>query len=231
MKNYIFVAMIAICHQRYIATVEQIVATIPVSNSSTTILIVQGDIVQQPVDAIVNAANSTLIGGAGVALAIQKAAGEKEFKAYIKKHYPKGCPTGTACIMPSLNLAKGRIAWIINAVGPHGRNENRAQLIKSVYRESLNFSQDEQYHITSIAFPAISADIFGYDLEESAPHVIEEVFAWIKQNPHVLREIRFVFFHDAKKAAIYEKEIELYVTGKRGLQNLNRDLSLIDRIK
>src|SRR5262245_38597996 len=130
--------------------------------NQSTIELVQGNIVDQDVDAIVNAANSSLLGGGGVDGAIHRAAGPQllaECRAL------GGCPTGEARITKGYRLAARHV---IHTVGPvyHGRARD-AELLASAYRSSLALAV--QHGVATIAFPSISTGLYGYPLGEAAP--------------------------------------------------------------
>mgnify|MGYP001602202120 CR=1 FL=1 len=126
------------------------------------IKVVQGDITALKVDAIVNAANSTLLGGGGVDGAIHRAAGP-ELKAYCAKL--GGCPTGQAKITPGFKLPA---KYVIHTVGPvwHGGKSNESALLTNCYRNSLELAFKNG--VKTVAFPSISTGAYGYLKEEAA---------------------------------------------------------------
>lgn len=152
-----------------------------------------GDITTQDVDVIVNAANSTLLGGGGVDGAIHRAGGPQiliECQEIRNSQYPQGLPTGEAVLTSGGSL---RAAKIIHTVGPiYGRHGGReAEFLAACYRNSIALAV--AHGLTTIAFPAISTGIYGYPRSEAAAvasRSIEELFAI--ESP--LREVRLVFF-------------------------------------
>ena len=132
----------------------------------TNLSLIQGDITKTRVDAIVNAANSQLVGGGGVDGAIRLAGGEaiEQACAEIRKR-DGGCPTGQAVITPAGNLPA---RYVIHTVGPvwESGNSGEPELLASCYRESLQLAIENG--IQRIAFPSISTGIYGYPTEESS---------------------------------------------------------------
>jgi O-acetyl-ADP-ribose deacetylase (regulator of RNase III) len=133
----------------------------------TRIELVQGDITTQEVDAVVNAANSSLLGGGGVDGAIHRAGGPAilaECRELRATRYPDGLPTGQAVATTAGNLPA---RWVIHTVGPvYAKKEDRSHLLASAYRESLRVA--EELGARSVAFPAVSAGIYGWPLDDAA---------------------------------------------------------------
>lgn len=151
--------------------------------------LVQGDITEQQVDAIVNAANSRLAGGGGVDGAIHRKGGT-DIMAETREKYPQGCPTGAAVISGAGRLPA---KFVIHAVGPvyqdgkHGEPE----LLASAYRKSLDLSVT--HGCQSVAFPALSCGAYGYPLEDGATIALQTVLSYLKEykKPSL---VRFVLF-------------------------------------
>ena len=160
------------------------------------IIILQGELTQFKVDAIVNAANASLLGGGGVDGAIHRNAGPKLLEACRALG---GCETGGAKLTKGYNL---NCPYIIHTVGPvwHGGGEGEAALLQSCYENSLKIAQ--QNACRSIAFPAISTGIYGYPKEAAAKIAYTTCNAFLNQPTH-LETIYFVCF-DQETYAIYE---------------------------
>jgi O-acetyl-ADP-ribose deacetylase (regulator of RNase III) len=156
--------------------------------------LLQGDITQQDTDAIVNAANSSLMGGGGVDGAIHRAGGPailEECKQIVTKI--GRCETSEAVITSGGNL---RAKYVIHTVGPvyRGGRKDEAALLENTYRNSLRLAADR--HIGSISFPSISTGAFGYPIEEACEIALRTVFGFVKDQ-EALDEVRFVLFSDS----------------------------------
>lgn len=165
------------------------------------IMLVRGDITAQTVDAIVNAANSSLLGGGGVDGAIHHQGGP-EILAECRKlragHLGRGLPTGQA-----VATTAGRLAarWVIHTAGPvYSLTEDRSDLLASCYRESLRVA--DELGARTVAFPAVSAGLYGWPLDDAARIAVSTV----RQTPSQVTEARFVLFtadvHDAFERAL-----------------------------
>jgi len=162
----------------------------------TKIEIIQGDITKQKVDAIVNAANTSLLGGGGVDGAIHRAAGP-ELLEYNKKL--GGCPTGEAKLSPGFKLPA---KYVIHTVGPVWSRGNRHEdeLLADCYKNSLKLAVEKG--IKSIAFPSISTGAYRFPLERAAKISVAETKKFIEKN-HSIDRIVFVCFDDETKR-VYE---------------------------
>jgi O-acetyl-ADP-ribose deacetylase len=159
--------------------------------------IIQGDITKLQVDAIVNAANESLLGGGGVDGAIHRAAGA-ELLAECRQL--GGCETGKAKITRGYQLPA---QYVIHTVGPvwSGGQDGEPELLASCYRESLAIAKSHQ--IQTIAFPAISCGAYGYPVDQAAKIAFETVKSCLEQDPSILG-VSFVCFSDADYDAYVE---------------------------
>ncbi len=162
----------------------------------------QGDITQQTTDAIVNAANESLLGGGGVDGAIHRAAGPLLLE---ECRTIGGCPTGQARITKGYNLSA---SYVIHTVGPiwRGGNRNEEALLASCYQNCLTLA--EENGIQSIAFPAISTGVYGFPIEQATDIAVQEVTEFLKKAVTV-HQAMFVCF-SREDQFIYEKTINSY---------------------
>lgn len=157
------------------------------------VVIEAGDITKENVDAIVNAANGTLMGGGGVDGAIHRAGGpeiKKQCAEIRRTRYPDGLPTGQAVITTS---GKMTARHVIHTVGPvYGKGgKDKAELLAACYRNSLALAVEEG--LKTIAFPAISTGIYGYPLEAAAEVTSRAVEEFLGAEASI-QEVRLVFF-------------------------------------
>jgi O-acetyl-ADP-ribose deacetylase (regulator of RNase III) len=171
------------------------------------VIVIVADLTEQPVDAIVNAANSSLMGGRGVDGAIHRAGGPAILEAcreIRQTQYPDGLPTGEAVITTAGKLPA---KFVIHTVGPvYGRHGGReAELLAACYRNSLQLAAD--HSLSSNAFPAISTGVFGYPLSEAAAVSSEAVRKFLMAEERSIREVRLVFFkkQDAEIFVAHQK--------------------------
>jgi len=159
--------------------------------------IIEGDITQLAVDAIVNAANTTLLGGGGVDGAIHRAAGSGLLE---ECRTLGGCPTGNARITSAYNLPS---KFIIHAVGPvwKGGQYNEEKLLADAYRNALWIADNTK--VKSIAFPNISTGIYGFPKELAASIAISTTSECLKTTRHIDRVIFCIF--DKENAQIYKQ--------------------------
>ncbi|MEU1177033.1 O-acetyl-ADP-ribose deacetylase [Streptomyces sp. NPDC005820] len=162
----------------------------------TTLTLVQGDITRQSVDAVVNAANSSLLGGGGVDGAIHRRGGPEilaDCRRLRASHYGRGLPTGQAVATTAGELDA---RWVIHTVGPvYSASEDRSELLASCYRESLRVA--DELGAGTVAFPAVSAGVYGWPMDDAARIAVETVRA----TPTRVEEIRFVLFDERAYAA------------------------------
>ncbi len=163
---------------------------------TTTITLVQGDITRESADAIVNAANSSLLGGGGVDGAIHRRGGPEilaDCRRLRASHYGKGLPTGEAVATTAGNLDA---RWVIHTVGPvHSPTEDRSDLLASCYREALRVA--DELGARTVAFPAVSTGVYRWPMDDAARIAVETV----RHTPTTVEEVRFVLFDDRAYAA------------------------------
>ncbi|MEW2514314.1 O-acetyl-ADP-ribose deacetylase [Streptomyces sp. NPDC046870] len=162
----------------------------------TAITLVQGDITRQHADAIVNAANSFLLGGGGVDGAIHRRGGPailEECRALRASRYGKGLPTGRAVATTAGDLDA---RWVIHTVGPvWSATEDRSGLLASCYRESLRVA--DELGARTVAFPAVSTGVYRWPMQDAARIAVETV----RNTPTAVEEARFVLFDERAYAA------------------------------
>ncbi len=159
--------------------------------------LIRGDITTLEADAIVNAANSSLLGGGGVDGAIHRAAGPGLLEACRKLN---GCPTGEAKITPGFNL---KAKYVIHTVGPvwQGGKDDEAGLLEKCYTNSLQLAALNS--VKMIAFPNIATGIYGFPKDRAAEIAVNSVKKWIESHPEPERVIFVVF--DEQNAEIYNR--------------------------
>ena len=156
-----------------------------------TITLAKGDITRESADAIVNAANSSLLGGGGVDGAIHRRGGPAildECRKLRASHYGKGLPTGQAVATTAGDLDA---RWVIHTVGPvWSSTGDRSELLASCYRESLRVA--DELGARTVAFPAISTGVYRWPMEDAARIAV----ATVLETPTAVDEVRFVLFDD-----------------------------------
>jgi O-acetyl-ADP-ribose deacetylase (regulator of RNase III) len=156
--------------------------------NQTTIMLACGDITAEETDAIVNAANEGLAGGAGVDGAIHRAGGPTIMK---ECRQIGGCPTGRAVITSGGNL---KARYVIHTVGPvyRGGKNNEAELLQSAYRESLKLAR--QNNLQSISFPAISTGVYGYPMDQAAYLALKTCIEFVREDTGI-KLIRHILYN------------------------------------
>jgi O-acetyl-ADP-ribose deacetylase (regulator of RNase III) len=166
-------------------------ATVKRTIQGQTLELVLGDITDQQVDAIVNAANAQLAGGGGVDGAIHRRGGPA-IMAETDRLYPAGCPTGSAVITGGGKLPAKHV---IHAVGPvwQGGEAGEAELLAGAYRRSLELAVENQCH--SVALPALSTGVYGYPLDLASRIALQTAIDFLREHGQPAL-VRFVLFGD-----------------------------------
>ncbi len=175
--------------------------------------IIQGDITRQATDAIVNAANSSLMGGGGVDGAIHRAGGLtilEECKQIVARQ--GRLSTGKAVITTGGNL---KAKYVIHTVGPiwHGGNKGEPELLASAYQQSLKIAAEK--NINSVSFPSISTGAYGYPVGQASEVALDAVITFLSQSTISIREVVFVLF-DSRTLGVYSSALR-EIARKRGL--------------
>ncbi len=173
--------------------------------------LVQGDITKQDTDVIVNAANSSLLGGGGVDGAIHRAGGPAILEECKKIREKIGgyLPTGEAVITTAGNLPAKKV---IHTVGPiYGRDKNPEKLLANAYRNSLALALKEGYK--TISFPSISTGAYGYPVREASKVALKTIIEFLKENKG-LEEVRFVLYSE-KDFNTYKKTLEELISNDK----------------
>jgi|688.fasta_scaffold276400_2 O-acetyl-ADP-ribose deacetylase (regulator of RNase III) len=158
----------------------------------TSLHLLQGDITRQQTDAIVNAANSSLLGGGGVDGAIHRAGGAAILEACQKIRAAQGqCKPGNAVITTGGNL---QAKWVVHTVGPvwRGGDSNEAETLANAYRNSLERAAEVE--AKTISFPSISTGAYGYPVEKAAEVALQTIKGFVEGKPDQFEEICFVLF-------------------------------------
>lgn len=186
--------------------------------NQTAIILTEGNIIDQPVTVIVNAAKNSLEGGSGIDGYLHSQSGPQLLHECTQLPISNGvrCATGDAKITGAHKLTAKGITHIIHTVGPTGSMANKEQLLYNAYINSLALAH--QYGHTTIAFPAISAGLYGYDVHDSAPIALKAIQQFIEQNPNDFKEIRLVVRpqdkSDTTKYPFFDEYLSV-ITGKR----------------
>ena len=170
----------------------------------TRVFLVQGDITQQTTEAIVNAANSGLLGGGGVDGAIHRAAGPRLHQECLAiRARQGGCPTGHAVITTGGELPA---RYVIHAVGPvwRGGDNDEDKLLYQAYSNSLALAVEKG--IKSVAFPSLSTGAYGFPIRRAASVALRALREFLTLNPGMLAEVRMVLF-SKRDLEVYEKAL------------------------
>jgi len=165
---------------------------IQITVNQAKLSIVKGDITQQATDAIVNAANPSLMGGGGVDGAIHRAGGPAilaECKQVVSRQ--GRLPTGRAVLTTAGNL---KAKHVIHTVGPiwHGGSKGEAELLESAYRQSLKLAAEN--HLASISFPSISTGVYGYPVDKASKVALRAAISFLGESVTSIKEVVFVLF-------------------------------------
>ncbi|NPA34953.1 MAG: O-acetyl-ADP-ribose deacetylase [Chlorobi bacterium] len=168
--------------------------------------IARGDITTFEVDAIVNAANSSLMGGGGVDGAIHRAAGpqlKEELKRIRREQYPDGLPPGQAVITKGYNLPA---KYVIHTVGPiwRGGNHNEDEILASAYRNSLKIASERKFD--TVAFPSISTGAYRFPVERAAKIALKTIADFLSQNEYPRKVIMVLY--DEPTYDVYKRTYE-----------------------
>ena len=184
----------------------------------TKLSLVQGDITLQETEAIVNAANTSLLGGGGVDGAIHRAGGPKILEECKKIRAKQGgCPTGEAVITTGGNMATG---YVIHTVGPvwSGGNRGEEQLLRNAYYNSLNLAKENG--IKSVSFPSISTGVYRFPIDKAAKIAITTVKEFIQE--YNFAEVRFVLFS--------ERDLQVYEEALKRITQIRPSATFIPRL-
>jgi len=177
--------------------------------NKTRLSLIRGDITKQETDAIVNAANSSLMGGGGVDGAIHRAGGPAILEECKRIRSERGpLPAGQAVITTGGNL---KARFVIHTVGPiwHGGGSGEPELLSSAYRESLKLAVENR--LSSVSFPSISTGAYGYPVDMAARVALEAVRSFLKEDAS-LTEVIFVLF-DANTYEAYARTLRELIPG------------------
>jgi O-acetyl-ADP-ribose deacetylase (regulator of RNase III) len=182
---------------------------VDISINGTMIHLVRGDITDQDVDAIVNAANSSLMGGGGVDGAIHRKGGPKileECKQIRSKEWPEGLPKGKAVITSGGNL---KAKYVIHTVGPIWRDgkSGEKKLLKDAYLNSLKIAVQKK--LKSISFPSISTGAYAYPIDEAARTALSTIKEFLEKEKG-LEEVNFVLFTEDDLKTYQDAEVEIF---------------------
>jgi len=172
--------------------------------------LIKGDITDQDVDAIVNAANPSLLGGGGVDGAIHRKGGPKileECRRIRSKEWPQGLPTGKAVITSGGNL---KTKYVIHTVGPiwHGGDAGEPDLLADAYHSSLELAVENK--LRSVSFPSISTGAYGYPIKKAAIIALKTVKEFLEKNADRMKEVNFVLFTESDLRIYEEAAAEIF---------------------